>query len=205
MDVFEVLSNQRACRTFTDDAVPDDDVRRILEAATWAPSAENSQPWVFVVVRDPAVRAAVDELARRLWHGGGRDHAATRIGGTPMLDAVDRAVERGFGGAPVLVVVGADTERVHRQALSASIFPAVQNLLLAATALGYGTTLMTLPTMDADGLRTAVALPEHVRPVAVVPLGRPARPLRTPRREPLEAKAHLDRFGEPLAPDDEAS
>ena len=205
MELFDALSSQRACRAFAPDPVPDDDLRQILEAATWAPSAENSQPWVFIVVRDAEVRAAVDDLARRLWHGGGRDHAAARIGGTPMLDAVDRAVELGFGGAPVLVVVGADTERVHRQAMSASIFPAVQNLLLAATALGYGTTLMTLPTIDADSLRTAVALPEHVRPVAVVPLGRPARPLRAPRREALATKAHLDFFGVPLAPDDAGS
>jgi nitroreductase len=197
--IFDVLASQRACRRFRPDPVPDGDLVRILEAATWAPSAENSQPWVFVVVRGGPTRDAIDDLARRLWYGGGRDHAASRLA-EPLLDAVSGAIDRGFGGAPLVVVVGADTSRVHRRAVGASIYPAVQNLLVGATALGYGSALMTLPTMDRDALRALVGFPEEVEPMAVVPIGRPAAPLGRPRRDPIGTKAHDGFFGVPLAP-----
>ena len=194
-DFFETVDGQRACRWFTDDPVADDDLVRILEAAVRAPSAENAQPWVFVIVRDAAVRARIADLARGLWEGGGRDHAARHTDERTFAD-VDASVTAGFGGAPVLLVVGADTERVPATAIGSSVFPAVQNLLLAAGALGYGSALTTLATYVADELREAVAFPASVQPVAVVPLGRPARRLGRSRREPVSTKAHLDRFGE---------
>jgi nitroreductase len=196
--LFEVVHAQRACRRFTDDPVPDADLRRLLEAAVCAPSAENKQPWVFVVVQDAAVRAAVADVARRLWHGGGRQHVEEDLD-PALLAAVDDSVEVGFGGAPVLVVVAGDTTLVPRRMLGASLFPAVQNLLLAATAMGYGSSLTTLATVDVEALREVVGLPEHLSPVAVVPLGRPGKALGPPRRAPIGSKTHLDRYGTPLA------
>jgi nitroreductase len=113
-----------------------------------------------------------------------------------MLTAIDESMVAGFGGAPALVVVGVDTTSgVHRGAVPSSIYPAVQNLLLAASALGYGSALTTLTTLVADQLRALVALPDHVTPMAVIPIGRPARPLGPPRREPIASKAHRDRYG----------
>jgi nitroreductase len=97
----------------------------------------------------------------------------------------------------VLVVVGADTDRCLPATIGSSIFPAVQNLLLAATAVGLGSALTTLATFLAGDLRALLALPEPVEPVAVVPLGWPAAPLGPPRREPLAAKVHDERFGQP--------
>jgi nitroreductase len=195
---FDVVGAQRACRSFTDDDVPDDDIARVLAAAVCAPSAENSQPWVFVVVRDSARRARLASAAQAVWQEGGRARTAARL--TPALfDDVDRSVEAGFGGARVLVVVAGDPTRVSRRAMASSIFPAVQNLLLAATALGYGSALTTLATFAADEVRAAVELPAHLEPMAVVPLGRPARALGRPRREPAHQKASLDRYGEPFA------
>ena len=79
--------------------------------------------------------------------------------------------------------------------LGASIFPAVQNLLLAAAALGLGTALTTLATGFGDELRELLALPEHVRPMAVVPLGHPASKLGPPKRLPLAERAHRERYG----------
>lgn len=79
------------------------------------------------------------------------------------------------------------------------MFPAVQNLLLAAGALGYGSAMTTLAAQDPGALATAVGLPEKVRPLAVVPIGRPAAPLGPPRRRPLVDVAHLDRFGTPFS------
>ena len=192
---FDVVLAQRACRSFATDPIPDDDIERILTAATHAPSAENMQPWVFVVVRDPSTRASIGELARSLWDGTARAYAAPHLD-AKMLTAIDESMAAGFGGAPALIVVGVDTTSgVHKGAVPSSIYPAVQNLLLAASALGYGSALTTLTTLVADQLRSIVALPEHVTPMAVIPIGRPARPLGPPRREPIESKAHRDRYG----------
>jgi nitroreductase len=193
-DLFEVVRSQRAHRRFTADPVPDALVEQVLEAATFAPSAENRQPWVFVVVRDPGGRARIGELVRRAWEGGARARSAERLP-AGMLADVDHGATGGLAEAPVVVVVGADTGDVHRRALEASIFPAVQNLLLAATALGLGSALVTLPLAFPAELAEIVALPDHVRPVAVVPLGVPARRLGPPRRQPVSAKAHRDRYG----------
>ncbi|MGH8985273.1 MAG: nitroreductase family protein [Acidimicrobiia bacterium] len=192
---FELVRSQRACRSFTDDPVPDELVERVLEAATFAPSAENRQPWVFVVVRDPAIRSRIGELTRAAWEAGGRAFAERRLDASLLAD-VDRGATGGISTAPVLVVVGADLERCLDATVASSIFPAVQNLLLAAGALGLGSALTTLTTAHADELRALVVLPDHVQPIAVVPLGHPAKPLGPPRREPVSEHAHRDRFGQ---------
>lgn len=191
---FDVVGRQRACRSFTDAPVPDELVERVLEAATFAPSAENRQPWVFVVVREPEVRDRVGALTRRAWEGGGREFAQRRL--TPgMLADVERGATGAVSAAPVLVVVGADTHRCLEVTVASSTFPAVQNLLLAAGALGLGSALTTIATTFATELRDVVGLPGHVVPVAVVPLGWPSRPLGPPRREPVAEHAHREHYG----------
>jgi nitroreductase len=191
---FDVVLRQRACRDFAADPVPDEDVARMLEAAVHAPSAENAQPWVFVVVRDTERRRRIAELTRRLWEGGAGDHSRPRLA-AGLFTEVDGAIRAGFGGAPVLVVVAGDgRDPTTRATLGASVFPAVQNLLLAANALGYGSALTTLPTVAAAELRDVVELPEGVEPMAVVPVGLPARSLGRPRRLPPAAKSYLDRY-----------
>jgi nitroreductase len=195
-DFFAVARSQRAHRSFTADPVPDGDLARILEAATWAPSAENSQPWVFVVVRDPGRRAALDDLARRLWSAGAKDATAHRSPAHVLAD-VDQATEAGFGGAPVVVVVASDTSRCHHASLASSVFPAVQNLLLAATALDLASALTTLAAAFEAELRDLLGLPDHVVPMAAIPLGHPVRRLGPPRREPVERHTHRERYGTP--------
>jgi nitroreductase len=197
MNFFDVVLKQRACRDFSDESVPDEHIEQMLTAATHAPSAENTQPWAFVVVRNEALRRSLSDLTRRLWSAGARDYAAAH--NTPHLfNEVDSAVERGLGGAPVFVIVVADTSAgAHPTALGSSIYPAVQNLLLAANALGYGSALTTLTTYGGDELRDLLALPEHLTPMAIVPLGRPAHPLGPPRRRPAGESTHRDRYGTP--------
>jgi nitroreductase len=195
-DFFDVVLRQRACRAFRPDPLDDDIVERVLQAATFAPSAENRQPWVFVVVRDPDRRAAIGDLNRRAWEGGAKKHSEARL--TPsLLDQVDRGAQGGVAGAPVLVVVGGDTRLGDRRVLAASIFPATQNMLLAAGALGLGAALTTLPLVFGDELAAIVGFPPEVQPMAVVPLGWPTRPLGPPTRLPVADKAHRDTFGSP--------
>jgi nitroreductase len=196
-DFFDVVLNQRACRNFSDEPVPDEHIEQILTAATHAPSAENTQPWVFIVVRDDALRSSLSDLTRRLWSAGGRDYAAAH-NTSRLFNEVDSLVERGLGGAPVFVVVTADTSAgAHPSALGSSIYPAVQNLLLAANAIGYGSALTTLTTYGGDELGSLLDLPEHLTPMAIIPLGLPARPLGPPRRRPVAESTYRDRYGTP--------
>jgi len=198
--VIDLLRAQRACRAYTSDPVPDEDLVTILEAATHAPSAENRQPWVFVVVRDAEVRAAIADLTRRVWDGGARAYAERSLA-AGFFARVDEFWARGYGGAPVLVVVAGDGRSgIPPAVLASSVFPAAQNLLLAAAALGYGSTLTTLAAQDPSGLAALVGLPEGVRPLAVVPVGRPAVALGPPRRRPVGELAHLDAWGTRFGP-----
>lgn len=196
-DFFDVVHRQRACRKFADRDLDDATVATILDAATFAPSAENRQPWVFVVVRDRATQASIHDLTEKAWIAGGRDFAAQRLDDKLLADVDAGVAGGGYRGAPVLVVVAADTQRCLEATISSSTYPATQNLLLAATALGVGSALTTLTTAFADELRELLALPDHVVPQVVVPLGHPAKDLGPPRREPFAEHTHRERYGTP--------
>ena len=193
-DFFSVVARQRACRSFSTDDVDDATIGRILTAATFAPSAENKQPWEFVVVRNEETRAAIGDLSRRAWDARGRAFSEGRL--TPkMLADVDQGATGGVANAPVNVVVCADVERGLEATIPSSIFPAVQNLLLAATALGLGTALTTITTGFRAEMQAILGLPDHVWPIALVPLGHPARPLGPPKRAPFTERTHREGYG----------
>ena len=192
-EFFDVVLGQRAYRSLLPDPVPDELVTRVLEAATHAPSAENHQPWEFVVVRDEATRTAIGRLTQELWEAAGREHSR----GLPpaFFAAVDAWATGGLAAAPVHVVVCGDTTRCPEPQLPSSIYPAVQNLLLAALALGLGSLMSTLPVVDRAAFRPLLGLPDHIVPMALVPLGWPARPLGPARLEPVAGHTHYDRWG----------
>jgi len=193
-DFFDVVGRQRACREFAETPITDDELGPLLDAATRAPSAENRQPWEFVVVRDPQTRAAIGNLTRKAWEEHGRAFSESRL--TPKLLAdVDKGATGGIAAAPVHIVVCADIGRGLEVTIGSSIFPAVQNLLLAATAAGLGSALTTITTTYRAELSGLLDLPGHVVPVAVIPIGRPARPLGPPRREPFAQHTHRERYG----------
>ena len=193
-DFFAVVNRQRACRAFSDEPVHDPEIASLLEAATHAPSAENRQPWEFVIVRDAAARATIGDLTRRAWVSHGRAFSETRLSPRLLAD-VDAGATGGIAEAPVHIVVCADVNRGLEATVASSIFPAVQNLLLAATALGLGSALTTITTSFRAELGALLALPAHVIPVAVVPVGRPAKPQGRPRRERFEDHAHREQYG----------
>ena len=195
-DFFSIVRTQRAHRAFITAAVPDELVERVLEAATYAPSAENLQPWVFIVVRDADARARIGELNRQAWEGGGREFSRPRL--SPEVFAkVEAGATGGIANAPVLVVVCGDVSRCVEAVLESSVWPAVQNLLLAAHALGLGSALTTITTVFGDELRSLLALPDDVRPLGVVPLGWPAKQLGPPRRSPVAEKTFRDLYDTP--------
>jgi len=192
-DFFDVVARQRACREFRADPIDDETIGRLLTAATFAPSAENKQPWEFIVVRDEATRGAIGELSRRAWNERGRAFSESRL--TPeMLEEVGRGATAGVADAPVNIVVCADVQRGLEATIPSSIFPAVQNLLLAATAVGLGSALTTIATGYRAEMQSILGLPEHVRPIALVPIGHPAQPLGPPRRAPFAEHTHRERY-----------
>jgi nitroreductase len=193
-DFFDVVSRQRACRAFADIPVSDDTIGRVLAAATYAPSAENRQPWEFIVVRDGVSRARIGDLTRRAWEGHGRAFSESRLSPGLLAD-VDQGATGGIEKAPVNIVACADIERGLEETVPSSMFPAIQNLLLAATALDLGSALTTIAVGYRVQLQELLNLPEHVIPVAVIPLGHPARPLGKPRREPFDLHTHRDMYG----------
>ncbi|HKA28515.1 MAG TPA: nitroreductase family protein [Candidatus Binatia bacterium] len=220
MDFFAVVDTQRAIRRFRPDPVGLHDLRRVLEAATRAPSARGAEPWVFAVVRDPALRAEIGRRYRVAWDEGQRYTQATDadrdVRSGAHYDRMMRAaayLAQSLHDAPVLVVCGLDHTRLGPLAAPdgslrapaaayASIFPAVQNLLLAARALGLGTTLTTLHRAFEAELKALVRLPDHVEVAALVPLGWPRDRFGPTRRRPVGEVAALDRWGTPLPESD---
>lgn len=212
-DLFEALHTQRAVRRFRPDPVPDAVLREILAAATRAPSARNAQPWWFVAVRDPALKTAIRGHYLAAWRQAqaftaGVDADADikhRPDYPGMMRAVDAlAVE--LDRVPVLVLCCLDTRQLGPmadtdghlrapQSAYASIFPAVQNLMLAARGLGVGSTLTTLVLPVEADVRRVVGMPDHLHIAALVPLGYPTRPFRVTTRKPVDRVAFLDRWG----------
>jgi nitroreductase len=145
------------------------------------------------VVRDQATREAIGRVTQGLWEAAGREHS--RAGLSPaFFAAVDHWATGGLAAAPVHVVVCGDTTRCPDAQLPSSIFPAVQNLLLAAGALGLGSLMSTLPVLNRAAFSPLLDLPDHIVPMALVPLGWPVRPLGPPGREPVAGHTHHDRW-----------
>lgn len=199
-ELLAVMHAQRACRRFDPDGkVLDADLERMLQAAVHAPSAENTQPWSFVVVRNDQARAQLADWWTETWNAGGGDFVRQSLDDKVLVADLEYGFNRGgFAAAPVVVVVCADTERVPEIYAPSSIYPAVQNLLLAAADLGYASCLTTgLTTFGVDRVREKLQLPDTLLPMAAVYLGRSARKLSPPRRRPAGAVTYREQFGNP--------
>jgi nitroreductase len=203
MPLATAMLTQRAVRRLRSDPVDDEVVLRCLELAMHAPTGRNRRAWEFVVVRDPAVKHQLARLNRQAWS------VYRRVAGrhTPQDPATRRLVAAvqwqadHFEEIPVVVVacLHGRSPVLAPPALAASyygsIFPAVQNLLLAAQAAGLGAALVTLPLWSVNLARRTLGLPGSVTPVAAVPLGWPDRNYGPTSRQPVEEVVHLDRYG----------
>ena len=187
LELFEdLMSRQRAVRRFTAEDVDDALIERVLRAATHAPSARNLQPWRFIVIRDRSTKhqlgAIFDELGVRLYGQGAPDR--TPWEDVPVLIAVCSEYAFGEGEAAIT-------------ALGASVYPAVQNLLLAAQAAGLGTVLTTRWKSREPELRPLLGLPETMAVHAIVPLGWPEKRHGKNRRRPVSEVTYRERLGQP--------
>ena len=204
MSLREAIETQRAIRRLLPDPVDDALVLRCIELATKAPTGGNAQGWELVVVKDPAVKERLARQYRRAWrvYGAGARRVVRRRGDdrtSRVVDAVHWQVER-FADVPVLVVACLRGPRLAFPPVAASsyygsIYPAVQNLLLAARALGLGAGIVTLPLWSTIAARRILGLPRGVTPCCVVPLGWPRGRCGPTTRKPVGEVTHLDRYG----------
>ena len=192
MDVFEAIYTTRAMRHLDESRpVPEAALRRILEAATKAATGGNSQPVRWIVVTDTALKQQLGEVYHRC--------AAALLEGdedSPLTRSSWYLVEH-LGSAPVLII--ACTQGENRR--PASVFPAVQNLMLAARALGLGTTLTTSHLSDEPALREILQIPADVMTYCIIPLGYPTGRWAEARRKPVEEVAYRDVWGSPFEAD----
>lgn len=214
------MATNRAIRRFRSEPVAPELVELVLRLATTAGSGANLQPWRFIVITEPLVRAAVGDWYRLGWaEYGRRGMARLPDDATPARRrsvASAQHLADHFEDAPVLIV---PCLRIHPRHdvdffAAGSLFPAVQNLMLAARAVGLGTTLTSMqalsgadargrPVVDPhflDGIREILGTPDDVLPAAVLPLGWPDEPFGMTTRKPVDAVTYGQQWGQPWSP-----
>lgn len=185
MEFFEVIRKRRSIRRFKPDTIPREDILKILDAANWAPSALNLQPWEFMVVYGNKKSMLGGNYGKIVDHYTKDWEIAPDKAFMPRQEFIQFA--NVYGGAPVIIIVlvEAHEDSKYQKAFIESASAAMENMLLAATALGLGGCWMTGPLDDEKYLREVLAIPDDREIVAVSPLGYPLSiPAARPRLDP---------------------
>jgi len=194
-ELLSLIRSRRSIRRFTDAPVSREDLLRLLEAARWAPSNHNRQPWRFIVLEDPAQIVAVAEAVKRALpeklkalpptaaaHSAELLHYSTFFVSAPVLIAALRKEPASFSAA--LLGGTRNPELTSGEPLSVAV--AVQNLLLAAHALGLGTCVLTGPLLVEEAVAGALAPPPAHHLTCLIAVGHPAETPAPPRRKTVE-------------------
>ena len=217
-DLYEMMSTLRAVRRLKPDPIPDDVLERVLQAACWAPTGGNVQPWRIIVVRSPERKRAVADLYAPEWakYAAMSRRRAEKAGltGEPLA-AMERVAAAGdhlaehMAEAPALLLFVADpnmmaiTDRnLDRISMvgGGSVYTAVQNAMLACRAEGLGCTLTTLHCLREPELKEALGIPAEWATLALVPIGYPMGKGHGPiTRQPPARLVFDDAFGTPWA------
>ena len=221
--IFEAIHTARSLRRLKPDPVPEALITRILDAAIRAPSAGNAQNWAFIVVREPSVRRSLGDIYQKASRIADAMYAAR--GRPPHLTEQQfrRMMTSGthlwahMSDAPVILVpcqrhpvvpppeaLPPELRDWHPAELAyaerirgASLYPAVQNILLACRALGLGTTITTNHIRVEGEVKAVLGLPDDVDTFAMMPIGWPLDPFGPLSRRPVDEVAHADRWGQP--------
>jgi nitroreductase len=203
-DFFEIIGTTRSMRRLKPDPVPNDLIKKILEAGIAAANGGNTQTWRFLVVKDPAIKRAV-----QIWYKKAFDEVVgPRYATSPTPPGVTAeryrrqhgAVEyltEHFHEAPVWIVACLMDGPNPNRAAGASIYPAVQNMLLTIRALGLGSTLTTRHLLHAKETEAALGLPEGVHSYAILPIGYPMGRFGPVGRGKLSDFVFLDKWNQP--------
>ena len=183
MEVLEAIRTRRSVRKFSPEPIPEEALRTVLEAARWAPSWANTQCWRIVVVRDPGKKKALSDLLVPE-----RNPAKEAVAKAPVLLAVCglKGVSGFYKGKPI-------TEKGDWLMFDVAL--AVQNICLAAHALGLGTVIVG--ALDHGRASELLGLPEEVELVVLIPLGKPAHEPKAPPRKEISEFAFSEEYGRP--------
>ena len=208
MDLYQAIGNLRSMRRLKPDPVPDELLQKVLGAAIRASSGGNQQTWAFVVVKDPQKKQRIagwyqDGLERLFASGYGEPRPGDPEP-TPQQTAASertrssaRHLAEHMGEVPVMIFacLTGVPEGAHNARSGASIYPAVQNLMLAACAEGLGTTLTTLHAHHDEELKELLGIPKHVLTAAMIPMGWPTGKFGPGPRKPLEEVTYAETWG----------
>ncbi len=173
MDLLEAIKGRRSIRAFKNEEVSVEDVKRLVDAARWAPSAGNIQPWEFIVVRKPEIKKALVEAAL------GQDFIKEASVVIIVCANENRSSERyGVRGKSLYCIQ--DTAA------------ALQNIHLTAYSLGLGT--CWIGAFNEEEARKILKIPQGIRPVAIVPVGYPTETARLPKKRPFDQIVHYEAF-----------
>ena len=202
-DVFEIISTTRSMRRLKPDPVPDELIRKILEAGVSAANGGNNQRWRFLVVKDKAIKKAVqvwykkafDEVVGPRYAASAPPPGVTADRYQRQHGAVEYLTEH-FHEAPVWIVACIEDKAPPNRSSGASIYPAVQNMLLAIRALGLGSTLTTRHLLYEKEAEAALGLPEGVHSYAILPIGYPMGKFGPVGRGTLADIVYQDKWGQ---------
>src|SRR5262247_2161650 len=203
-DLMENMKNMRAMRRLHPDPVPDELIRKILQAGSCAPNGGNTQRWRFLVIKDTKIKQSVqvwykkafDEVVGPRYLKSAPPPGVTREQYDRQHAAVEYLTDH-FHQAPVWIVACLEEPQRDVQAAAAAIYPAVQNMLLAARALGLGATLTTRHLLYEKEAEAALGLPAGVRSYAILPIGYPMGKFGPVGRGPLTEIVYQDHWGSP--------
>ena len=213
--VYEAMSTLRAVRRLKPDPIPTDVLGRVLQAAAWAPTGGNAQPWRIVLATDPKPKAALGALYAESWKTFAKGYAA-RFATLPEADRARemRTLAAGdyladhFHEAPAIAVfcfnpkfMAITDEKLDRVSVvgGGSIYTAVQNLMLACRAEGLGCVLTTLLCIHEEKVREILAIPQPWGTAAAIPMGYPiARGHGPIRRRAAKQLVYANRWGTAL-------
>ncbi len=208
----ETMYQLRALRRFKPDPVPEELIWKIVEAGTMAPSGSNSQVWRFVVVRDDDGKRFIQARYKRAWDTYAQMNMdamaqapppAEQLAARMRMARVAAGMAERLHEVPVLLLVcmaprgGVPPRSAARTQAGfyASIFPAVQNILLAARALGLGSVLTTLHLLYEDEIKERFGIPAEVEAVALLPIGYAKGKFGPVTRRPVEEVTYWDKWG----------
>src|SRR6516225_3056064 len=218
-DLFEIMYSAGSIRRFRPDPVSDDIITKILDAAVRAPSGSNAQSWAFIVIKDPETRRKLGAVYRKasdilvkLYAGASRPPHMEEKKYQRFMESVTHLFEH-MGEAPVLLVpclkasmwTGASNLPADIKARMASasriagssIYPAVQNVILACRAFGLGTVLTTIHAFFEEEVREILKLPADVQTYALMPIGYPQGHHYPVKRKAVREVVCLDHYGNP--------
>jgi len=198
MDVFEAINTTRAMRRLKPDPVDDALIWKILEAAIRAPSGGNRQPWSFMVIRDAETKRKIGEWYLEAWnatYGRAKDTVTADAQGARMYSSADHLAQN-LADVPVFIIGIVRTVGAGTSSSGSYIFPAIQNLMLAARALGLGTTLTTLHRAHEADVKELLGVPEGFETACLIPIGWPKGKFGMGARRPVEEVTHWEKWGE---------